>query len=37
MAPPSYYGVGAFSLPIPYDMHLMAQLSFARLGGVSSQ
>ena len=37
MAPPSGYDVGAFSLPIPHDMHLMAQLSFARLDGVSSQ
>ena len=37
MAPPSGYGVGAFSLPIPHGMHLVAQLSFARLGNVSSQ
>ena len=37
MAPLSCYGVGAFSLPIPYDMHLVTQLSFACLGGVSSQ
>ena len=37
MAPHSYYGVGAFSLPVPHGMHLEAQLSFARLGGVSSQ
>ena len=37
MAPPSYYGVGAFSLPIPHGMHLVAQLSFTYLDGVSSQ
>ena len=36
MAPPSCYGVGAFYLPIPHGMHLVAQLNFARLGGVSS-
>ena len=24
----SYYGLGAFSLPIPYDMHLMVQTQF---------
>ena len=37
MAPPSYYGVSAFSLSIPHGMHLVAQLSFARLGGMLSQ
>ena len=37
MAPPSYYGVGTFSFPIPHGMHLVAQLSFACLGDVSSQ
>ena len=37
MALPSCYSIGAFSLPIPYGMHLVAQISFARLGGVSSQ
>ena len=37
MAPLSRYSVGALSLPIPHGMHLVAQLSFAHLGGVSSQ
>ena len=37
MAPPSCYGVGPFLFPIPHGMHLVAQLSFARLDSVSSQ
>ena len=37
MAPPSCYSVGSFSLPVPHGMHLVAQLSFARLDSVSSQ
>ena len=32
MAPPSYYDVGAFYLPIPHGMHLMAPTQFCQFG-----